>query len=228
MTTATAATEPLLTAATTTESGQSTEAPAGTAAATGTEQQTTEAASGSETAAEGNQSTEQQQQEGKEGEQQQQQQTVEYNFTFDDKVAPDDGILEDLRTLATELSLTPEQAQKIADLGAKQATKWAESAQAMHFEAVNAWTEASKADAEFGGDKFGENLAVAKKALDDFGTPALKQLLDESGLSNHPEIIRWAYRAGKALSDDTVIPGDRNAIAPVDKAKVLFPNSNMN
>jgi hypothetical protein len=226
MTTATAATETLLTAAATTESGTSAGTEGQTPVVTGDEKPATEAVKvdGVETTTEAAPGTE-----GKEGEVKTEEKTpVEYDFTFADNVSPDDGTITELKGLAAELQLTPEQAQKIADLGAKQAVRWAENAQTMHVEAVQAWTEAAQADPDIGGAKFAENLAIAKQAFDQFGTPALKQLLDESGLGNHPEIIRWAYKAAKALSDDVVIPGDRDAQVQTDKFKTMFPNSNMN
>lgn len=89
------------------------------------------------------------------------------------------------------------------------------------------WTETSKADTEFGGAKLSENLAVAKKALDTFGTPELRTLLNESGLGNHPEIIRAFYRAGKAISEDAFVPGGKEPkgnSAGRDYAKALYPN----
>lgn len=224
MTTATAATETLLTAAAPTESGTSAGTEGQPPAATGNEQTATETPveTQTETQSENGQSTEGQETQTEE------KAPVEYNFTFADDVSPDPSTIEDLKGLATELELTPEQAQRVADLGAKQALRWAERAQTMHAEAIQAWTEAAQADPEIGGAKFKENLAVAKQAFEQFGTPALKQLLDESGLGNHPEILRWAYNAGKALSDDIVIPGDRNANEPDKGLKAMFPNSNMN
>jgi len=52
---------------------------------------------------------------------------------------------------------------------------------------------------------------VAKKALDSFGTPELRTLLNESGIGNHPELIRFMVRAGKAISSDTFVAGERGA-----------------
>lgn len=104
--------------------------------------------------------------------------------------------------VAKELDLTQDAAQKILD---RMSPKMAQRQQAQ-IEAIRTeWVEASKTDAEFGGDKIAENLAVAKKALDQFGTPELRALLNESGLGNHPEIIRLMYRAGKSISEDTYV-----------------------
>jgi hypothetical protein len=88
----------------------------------------------------------------------------------------------------------------------------------------------SKGDKEFGGDKLSENLGVAKKALDAFGTAELRSLLNQSGLGDHPEVIRFMYRAGKAISEDRFV-GGAPAVgkgAPknfADFADVLYSNT---
>jgi hypothetical protein len=131
--------------------------------------------------------------------------------------------------VAKELGLTQDSAQKILD---RMAPQMAQRQQAQ-IEAIRTeWVEASKTDAEFGGDKIAENLAVAKKALDQFGTPELRALLNESGLGNHPEIIRLMYRAGKSISEDTYVgrsAGTGGKPLPksfADAASALYPNPN--
>jgi len=116
-----------------------------------------------------------------------------------------------------------EAAQKVLDkLGPAMVSKHTE----VLAQAKAGWLEASKADTEFGGDKIAENLAVARKALDKFGTPALRTMLDESGLGNHPEIIRAFYRAGKAISEDSFVPatGGGSPKGGKDYASSLYPN----
>ena len=131
--------------------------------------------------------------------------------------------------VAKELGLTQDSAQRILD---RMAPQMAQRQQAQ-IEAIRTeWVEASKTDAEFGGDKIAENLAVAKKALDQFGTPELRALLNESGLGNHPEIIRLMYRAGKSISEDTYVgrsAGTGGKPLPksfADAASALYPNPN--
>lgn len=91
-------------------------------------------------------------------------------------------------------------------------------------EARNDWARQSRADAEFGGGKLDENLAVAKKAVEALASPDLKTLLEQSGLGNHPEIIRLFYRAGRSLSQDAFVGGK----AAQMNAQSIFPKSNMN
>ena len=82
--------------------------------------------------------------------------------------------------------------------------------------------EDSKSDSEFGGDGFNENIAAAKSALDKFGTPELTKLMDDFGVGNHPEMIRFMVRVGRQTMED--VPGGG---APQGDSKsavdVLYP-----
>lgn len=129
--------------------------------------------------------------------------------------------------VAKELDLSQDAAQKILD---RMAPTMAQRQQAQIEAIRNEWVAAAKSDSEFGGDKLSENLSVARKALDQFGTPELRALLNESGLGNHPEIIRMMYRAGKAISEDTYVgrssgPGGKpQPKSFADAAAALYSN----
>lgn len=83
------------------------------------------------------------------------------------------------------------------------------------------WQTAAKGDAEIGGEKFEENAAQAKAVFDTFGTPELKTFLIDSGLGDHPELIRWAHRVSKHISPDKILTG-RQGAGPTDPAAVMF------
>lgn len=139
----------------------------------------------------------------------------------------DADVLKAYSEFANELKLPQEAAQKMLE---KIAPKMKERAEQQVQEVHKQWVDASKSDKEFGGDKLSENLSVAKKALDKFGTPALRALLDESGLGNHPEIVRAFYRAGKAISEDSFVAPSKQGVkadAPMnfnDLAEALYPS----
>lgn len=151
-----------------------------------------------------------------------------YEFKFAEGLEVDASTLGELSDVAKELGLTQEQAQKIADLGAKQSERWVEAQQKVLADAETQWIESVRTDKEIGGDKLDENVAVAVKALDKFGTPELKAFLKESRLGNHPEMIRLAYRVGKAIADDSVVPGGRSTNLNTSDAQLFYPNSNHN
>lgn len=149
-----------------------------------------------------------------------------YDFKFDEGRTVDAGILDVYSEVAKELNLTQDAAQKMLS----KIAPVIEGQQLQRIEAVkNEWTQASVTDKEFGGDKLQENLQVAEKALSQFGTDQLRALLKQSGLANNPEVIRFMYRAGRQLSEDTVVSGNKGQRSKgpmtfTDHAAALYSN----
>jgi len=128
-----------------------------------------------------------------------------YEFKAPEGRQFDNEVMSSFSEIAKELNLSQESAQKMLDtVGPKMAQRQAQQIDAMRQE----WATTSQADKEFGGEKIAENLTIAKRALDTFGTPQLRSLLNESGLGNHPELIRFFFRAGKAISEDQYVVGN--------------------
>lgn len=144
-----------------------------------------------------------------------------YELKMPEGVQLDSAAAEEFTAIAKELKLDQAAAQKLADIGAKMATRQAEA----HAQLVETWTEQVKTDKEIGGDKLDENLGVARKAIDTFGSPELKALLNSTGLGNHPEVVKLAFKVGKAISEDRFVQGSPKG-AETDMAKKLFPNMN--
>ena len=135
------------------------------------------------------------------------------NYEFNAKVADaqqelDPEVLTAFGEVAKELDLPQEAAQKVLDKVAP--VVQAKQAKALE-DAKAGWVNDSQSDEEFGGENFDANLKTAKSALDTFGNDALKSLLVETGFGNHPEIIRFMYRAGKAISEDSYIGNSEGA-----------------
>lgn len=151
-----------------------------------------------------------------------------YEFTAPEGKQFDAEIIGKYSEIAKELNLTQDAAQKLVEsMGPKIAERQLAQVEAIR----NEWAQQSQVDKEFGGDKLNENMAVAKKALDSFGTPELRTLLVQSGLGNNPEVIRFMYRAGKAISEDTFVGSSAGAggkpTGPQDfnaKAAALYTN----
>lgn len=146
---------------------------------------------------------------------------VVYDFKLPEGVNLDTAAADEFKAIAKEAGLKPEHAQKVADVAVKMQQRQAEA----HAAQVESWIESVKSDKEIGGDKLEANLVIAKKAIDQFGSPALVQLLNDSGLGNHPEVIKMALKVGKQISQDGFVPGAPKG-AETDPAKRLFPNMN--
>jgi hypothetical protein len=144
---------------------------------------------------------------------------------YDFKGSYDPTVLQTYSEFAKSANLTQEAAQKGLDSLAKVVA----DSQQQRIDSVKAeWTKALATDKEFGGDKLAENLATANKALTSFGSPELLTLLRETGLNNHPEIIRAWFRAGQAISADGFVRGSPAQIEPNSDAaigKKFYPNT---
>lgn len=147
-----------------------------------------------------------------------------YEFKTPDGAPLEGAFVGEFSAIAKDLGLTQEQASKVADLGAKMSKDFGVQQEAA-LNAVSAeWEAAITADKDIGGDKLPENLAIAKKALADFGTPALTELLEKSKLGNHPEVIRFMVKAGKAISQDSRLVTGGHATTIESAAQRMYPN----
>ena len=146
------------------------------------------------------------------------------DFVMPEGVEVDAALLTEAAPLFKELGLTQDQAQKLVDFQAQQAKAGSESQVDAFNQLMNDWQEQSKNDKEFGGDKFDENVGIARKAIDAFGTPELKQLLEEHGVGNHPEVIRFMVKVGKLTAED--VPGGTTTTTSKakDTVSMLYPN----
>lgn len=141
-----------------------------------------------------------------------------YEFAAPEGQELDANALAVFEPIAKELGLTQEQAQKLVDIypqiQQQQAEAWSKQGEE--------WREQVKSDKEIGGDKYTANVGNAQKALDQFGSPALREYLETTLLGNHPELVRFFAKVGKAVSEDTmVMPNNGGQLSAAD---VLYGN----
>lgn len=151
---------------------------------------------------------------------------IEYEFTLPDGLKLDEEILGQFKAQAQELKLPADKAQALVDMGTKSVQKVMESVLEADKARRAGWAAEAEADPEFGGPKLKENLAIAKGAIEQL-SPELKGFLDETGLGNHPQMIRFAFKVGKLLKQDGLVvgnPGEAPKPKATDHAKRLYPD----
>lgn len=159
-----------------------------------------------------------------------------YELTPPDGLTLDDETMAEADPVFRELGLSNEAAQKLIPVAAKFGERIAAQAsdaanQAILSEVVaqrKAWATEARSDAEIGGANWDQTVEHSAKALDALGYPkgsAFRSFLTDSGLGNHPEMIRAMSRIGKMVSED----GDFVVGNPVHQQKpsreaILYPN----
>lgn len=136
------------------------------------------------------------------------------DLSLPDGAVVDEKEMASYKNLAKELNLTPESAQAILDFEAKRLSAGAAAA-------ATAWQEQVKQEH---GDKLPIVMATCAKAINQFGGDELRTLLDQTGLGNHPILVRAFYQAGSLLKEDRQAGSSGGAKADVTFAQALYGN----
>lgn len=132
------------------------------------------------------------------------------DFTLPEGMEMDADVLGEFKGLAKELNIPQDKAQKLIDFQTQLATKQAEQYQAAVAKQSQDWAAAIKNDPEIGGENYDKSVASAIKVIQSFGDPALTELLNTSGLGNHPALFKFCHRISAAISEDKfVMPGSQ-------------------
>lgn len=124
--------------------------------------------------------------------------------------APEGAVLDETqlgnyKKLAQEMGLNLSHAQKLLDFEAQRLTQ-------QQAQAAAVWKQQTQ---EKYGAQLTETVATAARAVEKLGGDELRQLLDQTGLGNHPILVEAFYKAGALLKEDVSVPS--NAAAAGDK-----------
>ena len=146
------------------------------------------------------------------------------DFTLPEGMELDQEMLNAFTPALKEMGLTQEQVQGLVDVQAKLVQEQHQKQIDAHSQQVEQWGEDASTDKEYGGDNFEQSAGLAQKAIDTFGTPELKTVLEDYGFGNHPELVRLLYRVGKAMGEDK--PGGGQSVqTEQDRKSILYPNN---
>jgi gas vesicle protein len=120
---------------------------------------------------------------------------------------------------AKELGLTQAQYQKLIEYDIQRTTQAVQAATEKWTETVEGWRNSVKTDKELGGRSLPQTLQTVESAVKQFGDPELRSLLrspspdNPNGMSigNHPAVVRFLNRVGRAIADPSLITGDAQA-----------------
>jgi hypothetical protein len=137
---------------------------------------------------------------------------------------------EDVHTSFVEFAkaknLTQADAQSLMDMNAESAQAHASNMYAAWDGIQEGWKDAARKDKEYGGADFKANLGTAKRAIAEYGTDEFKTAVEQTGMGNHPEFIRFLYRVGQTLKEDGVMTEGNKAGGKKTAEQLIFPDLN--
>lgn len=141
-----------------------------------------------------------------------------YEWNQGEGVEIDEKLAGEFEPLAREMNLTNDQANKLAsEMLPKVQQHMSETWQKQ----VDDWRQAAETDAEFGGAKFEQTMTDARKVLEAYGSPELTEVLDQTGLGNHPALVKMFAQMGASLKEDQIVKGQQPQ-AEKSTAEVLY------
>jgi hypothetical protein len=118
--------------------------------------------------------------------------------------------MEKIASFAKEQGFSQAQAQALLDRESDAVSSYAASQKESLSQKATEWIKEVEGDKELGGQNYKQSLENAKRAIDRFGSETLKKQLNETGLGNHPELVRAFARIGKEIAEDkAVLKGSR-------------------
>ena len=115
----------------------------------------------------------------------------------------DSEVESEFRKFAAERNWSKDDVSALKDMQVKLYEKQI----AAHAETVAKWGEDLKADKEIGGTEYDENAGRAVQAMHEFFSPEARDLMDKTGMGNHPEIVKGFVRIGKLFGEGGTVSG---------------------
>ena len=124
-------------------------------------------------------------------------------YTFDERYA--EANLDDFKNIAHNLGLSQNQAEKILDMYSQANYDQMEQAEARHSEMQ---VEGINALQKEWGKSYNENVELARRAFTNFASKEALDVMEDSGLGNHPEIVKMFSKIGNLLKEDGIMVGE--------------------
>ncbi len=145
-----------------------------------------------------------------------------FDLTVPEGMDWNEGMSASFSDQARELNLDKDGAQKLLDMSHKNQLLAVEA----HTKQVAEWKEQVRTDKELGGAAFERTVSYAKATLSRFDKEGkLLNMLEKTGYSNNPDVIRFLAAVGKEHAEDSVAFG-RGSYAAVPRHERMYGKYN--
>jgi hypothetical protein len=154
-----------------------------------------------------------------------------YQLTLPENAVIDDATLEKTATIARELGLPNESAQKMVNFLNEQNASRDEAilesnrpGGAEWTARTTEWAQQALKDEVIGGspEKLQASVTLAKRALSEFFPPEVQNFLEETGFGSNPALLRGLAKIGKTMSEGDIHQPEARTHGKVAPQDVLF------
>lgn len=145
-------------------------------------------------------------------------------FTVGEGLTLDESVQALALPIFKELDLDQAAAQKIVDAYGQITQQLDQRSNAAHATMIADWQKQGRSDPDFGGANYDQTTSEAQALIARYGDPELTKFLGDTGIGNHPGLLRMFARIGKHFSEANIIPpaGDGGAGGKKPLADLLW------
>lgn len=110
---------------------------------------------------------------------------------------------------AAELGLSGSGAEKLVRFWNEVAEDLAAAREDAWIQARREWAARTMRDREIGGANLDRTVQLASRVVNAYGSEELKEVFRATGLGNHPEVVRFMARVGRAVGEDELHLGSQ-------------------
>ena len=151
-----------------------------------------------------------------------------------DGLVLDDALFSEAKGEFAKAGIDPTKAPALLDLYHRALRSQADATISALTAQDTAWRTELQALPEFAGSKFDTARNVIGRAIEEFGSPGVRTVLETYHLGNNPDLARFIYNMAHAMVEGTVpptggVPGERNAgRRGRTLGEILYPSSPTN
>lgn len=127
---------------------------------------------------------------------------VKYDLKLSEDSTLNEEVLEDVKTFARENNMSPEAAQSLVEWQENTLRNVVNNALEHEERKIEAWRQEVVNDPELGGDNLQQTSEYAKSVVKRFGNDDLIEMMDQTGIGNNKEVVRFLSEIGKAMAND--------------------------
>jgi hypothetical protein len=146
------------------------------------------------------------------------------DFAIPEGFETDDDSVKQFSSMAKELDLSQDQAQKLLNKQAELSADMKAQNETARVQREQAWVDELKADAVIGGKNLPETVERANRTLRNLGTPELISLIKDNGYGNNPAVVKFMANIDKRLGEDSMVEGKGTTILNKTAAQIMYDN----
>lgn len=147
------------------------------------------------------------------------------NIQFPEGIEVDEGVRDLFLDVLNDQELSPaDRAQALVDLHVQMSQATSETSSQAWADLQESWQNEVRNDPDIGGHKLEGHLSNIGKVLDQYGTPELRAVMDQTGAGNNIHVVKFLANLAKDVTEGSYAQGMAAPVSEMSAAERMFPS----